>query len=56
MTTETPGFDPARHPDNIEALPLDDDIQLGGDTVEADDTGLDDLLPAVTDVDPITED
>ena len=54
---ETPGFDPHQHPDNFEAIPLDDDTPLGGDPVQADDAGLDDLLPDIDrDVDPIIED
>ena len=44
------------HPDNIEMLPFDAEPDFGGDPVQADDTGLDDLLPAVTDDEPIVGD
>ena len=56
MTTETPGFDPDQHPDNIEAIPLDDDTEFGGDPVIVDESGFDHLLPVAVETDPITED
>lgn len=51
---EAPPTSPG-HPDDIpEQAP--EDLDIGGDPVEADDAGVDDLLPDVTDDPAITED